>query len=71
MSLCVVKIPVKTHNHSKRGCMTILDSFRLILTLRSSRSVFIHQKKKKKVKNHHEPRCLLFVWANSKKTVCK
>lgn len=47
MSLCMVKIPVKTHNHSKRGCMAVLDSFRLILTLRSSRSVFIHKKKKK------------------------
>lgn len=69
MSLCMVKIPVKTHNHSKRGCMAVLDSFRLILTLRSSRSVFIH-KKKKKVKNHHKPKCLLFVWANNKKNLC-
>lgn len=46
MSLCMVKIPVKPHNHSKGGCMAILDSLRLIL--RSSRSVFINKNKQNK-----------------------
>lgn len=70
MSLCMVKIPVKTHNHSKRGCMAVLDSFRLILTLRSSRSVFIHKKKKKKLKITTNPSVYYLSGPITKKNLC-